>query len=367
MRNIQSLSTHAVLAAALLVLAAPAAAQQVCTCDNTSDSVCVGGPTGNGTQAFEVTLVSFNINQGDGTSQWIYEICDRGPFDPDCPSDKALSHIDVVLGDLSACLNPGNEITFEKHADSAGDGAALSCVVENGDPSCAGEEGKVAKCDVDDSNPLDPGDCVQMELTVAGETAGLGAGAIQVQSKAGPACAINCLLGPSCQPCDPGQGDACLTRTPGFWGTHPHITGLFLPVTVCGEELSTTDAGSCASATEAMCVAPGKESKKNSAYAQLVRQLTAAKLNLAATAANGGSCAASDIEDRIAECEALYCSGKQSEISGSGCIEDLTGFNESLDTLPLTPAPFDRPGPAQPGECQEANGNGLVIGQGNCG
>lgn len=116
-----------------------------------------------------------------------------------------------------------------------------------------------------------------------------------------------------------------------------------------------------------MCVSPGRESKKNRAYAQLVRQLTAAKLNLAATAANGGSCSASGIEDRIAECEALYCSGNQPQISGSGCIEDLAGFNESLDTIAVTPAPFDRPGPADPRDCRQANGNGLVTGQGDCG
>lgn len=346
-------------------LVAGAALAQVCTCDNTTDSICVSGPSGNGFQGFAVELVSFDIDQNAGTSEWIYEICDKGPLDPDCPSDKALSHIDVVLGDLSACLNPTAQITFEKHADSAGDGADLICVVEDGDPSCPADEGLVAKCDVG-GNALLPGDCVQMKLSIAGETVDLGAGAIQVQSKAGPGCALNCLLGPSCEPCDggPPPSDECLTRTPGFWGTHPHITDRFLPVTACGEDLTTVDAGSCDSATEAMCVSPGRESKKNRAYAQLVRQLTAAKLNLAATAANGGFCGGA-IDTRIAECEALYCNAKQKEISGSGCIEDLAAFNESLDTFAVTPPPFDRPGPADPTDCRQANGNGVLIG-GSC-
>lgn len=356
-----------IVATALVLLAGfavtPASAQlPACSCANTSDAVCVSGPTGRGFQAFEVSLVSFNVDQQNGTSEWIYEICDRGPLDPNCPSDFALGHIDIVLGDLSACLTPSNQITFAKHADSAGDGADLSCVVQNGDPACAPDEGEVAKCDISGANPLDPGDCVQMRLTIAGETAQLGAGAAQAQSKAGPDCAANCLLGPSCQPCDEPPPDSCLTRTPGFWGTHPHITDLFLPVTVCGESLETTDAGSCDSAAEAMCVSPGRESKLNRAYAQLVRQLAAAKLNLAATAANGGFCQG-DIETRIAECETL-CGASQSTISSSGCIEDLAGFNESLDTFPMTPAPFDSPGPADPTQCRAANGNGVVIGTG---
>lgn len=366
---LRPLGTIVAICAALLIVVAPVSAVE-CTCDTTNDSICVSGPTGNGNQAFEVTLISFDIDQQGGTSQWVYEICDKGPLDADCPSDKSLSHVDIVLGDLSLCLTAGNDITFVKIGDTAGNGADLECVVEDGDPSCAGDEGQVAKCDVQDTNPLDPGDCVQMRLTIAGETVGLGVGATTVLSKAGPDCATACILGPSCDPCDqPPSGDECLTRTPGFWGTHPHITDLFLPVTVCGDEvLSVTAAGSCDSATEALCVSPGRESKRNRAYAQLVRQLTAAKLNLAATAANGGSCAPIDgisVEARIAECEAL-CDANQKTISGSGCIEDLAGFNESEDTIPVTPAPFDSPGPANPTKCRAANGNGIVIGKGDC-
>jgi hypothetical protein len=349
------------LLGALAFTASPALAQEVCTCDTAGDQVCVGGPTGNGHQAFELTLISFEIDQMAGTSQWVYEICDKGPLDPECPSDKALSHIDIVLGDLSLCLLESNEVTFEKLADSAGDGADLSCVVEDGDPSCPADEGEVAKCDVVDTNPLDPGDCVQMLLTIAGETAQLGAGATQIQSKAGPECAGACILGPSCEPCDgPEPEDECLTRTLGFWGTHPHITDLFIPVTVCGEPLVTTLAGSTDSVSEALCVSNGTECQNNPAYASLVQQLAAAKLNLNATAANGGFCG-SDIELLIAECEAL-CGADQATISGSGCIEGLTEFNESQDTVPATPPPFDRPGPADPSQCRAARGNGVTIG-----
>ncbi len=327
----------------------------------------MSGPCGGGFQAFEVTLISFDIDQGAGTSQWVYEICDKGPLDPGCPSDKSLSHIDILLGDLSLCLAPGNDITFEKLADTAGDGADLSCVVQQGDPSCSPNPGgQVAKCDVVDTNPLDPGDCVQMRLTIAGETAQLGVGATQTQSKAGPDCTGgSCIRGPSCEPCD-GEppGDECLTRTPGFWGTHPHITELFVPVTVCGNPITQTPAGTCDSSSEAMCVSPGRESKRNRAYAQLVRQLTAVKLNLAATAANGGFCGG-NIQNKIDQCEGL-CGENQKTISESGCIDELAGFNETQDTFTITPAPFDSPGPADPTQCRAANGNGIVIGKGGC-
>ncbi len=357
----------AAVAVCALIAAPQSANAQVCNCSTVADKVCVSGSTGNGFQAFEIELVSFNIDQDGGTSQWVYEICDKGPMDPACPSDKSLSHIDILLGDLSACLTSNNAITFEKIGDTAGDGADLSCVVEDGDPACEPNPGGlVAKCDVVDTNPLDAGDCVQMRLTIAGETAQLGAGATLTQSKAGPACTEgSCILGPSCTPCD-GEtgGDECLTRTPGFWGTHPHITDLFLPVTVCGEPLSVTDAGVCDSATEAMCVSPGRESKRNRAYAQLVRQLTAAKLNLAASAENGGFCGG-NIANKITQCEAL-CGADQKTISESGCIDELAGFNESADSFTVTPAPFDSPGPADPTKCRAANGNGKVIGKGAC-
>ncbi len=133
----------------MLLMSAPVAAQQN-FCEDIG-SVCVMGPSGNGDQAFEVTLVNFQIDQQAGTSIWDYEVCDLGPDDPDCASDKSLSHIDIGLGDLSSCLTAGNDITFEKLLDSAGDGADLSCVVGDGDPSCSVEEfpsGQVAKCDV---------------------------------------------------------------------------------------------------------------------------------------------------------------------------------------------------------------------------
>ena len=106
------LCTSAALSASITLGAGSAFAQDACTCDEAGNQVCVSGPTGGGFQAFELTLISFNINQFEGISEWVYEICDKGPADAGCPSDKSLSHVDVVLGDLSLCTTADAEIEY---------------------------------------------------------------------------------------------------------------------------------------------------------------------------------------------------------------------------------------------------------------
>jgi hypothetical protein len=238
---------------------------------------------------------------------------------------------------------------------------SLSCGVSTKDPSCAIADNKVLKCDVTSAWPA--GACVTVKVTIAGETPTLGSGAIDEVTKVSTQCTTDSICGPACGCRE--EENRCLTRTAGFWGTHPAITSQFLPVTVCGKTLSTTAAGACSSATEALCIAPGTESNKtcdkNPAYQQLVRQLTAAKLNLNATNINGGNCGQS-ILDTIARCE-LLCRSSQAVISNSGCIQALDAFNNSQDTFPVTPSPFDHPGPADPSQCQSSSGNGLVIGK----
>ena len=166
--------------------------------------------------------------------------------------------------------------------------------------------------------------------------------------------------------------DLCLTRTPGFWGTHPHVTVQYLAIEVCGKPIDTTEAGNNHSSAEAMCMsgtdAKNASPKSNMHYLQLVRQLTAAKLNVAASATGEGTCdtvGGVDIDALIERCEAAALCGDSgpkggSLITASGCIGLLDAFNNSEDTL----APFDSflsPGPAAPAECQEANGNGVII------
>jgi hypothetical protein len=322
-----------------------------------------------------------------------------------CAPAHDLSHIDIVLPGLGECVTDTQEMSISQVGCPSCE-PQLTCSVSDRDPSCpaelcapgsggrfcndassnpgspctnnAGCPGgrcesvpcepvsspvplKVLKCDVT-SGSLE-GKCVTIRVKIAGEKPTLGPGTVDEVTKASTTCTQDQICGPACD-CARSD-DECLTRTPGFWGTHPHITDLFDPITVCGKTLDTTTAGVCNSDTEALCVSPGGEANRrcdrNPAYTQLVRQLAAAKLNLNASATNGGDCG-SAIATRIAECEEL-CDSGQSRISGSGCIEDLDAFNNSVDTFETTPSPFDSPGPASPAQCQTANGNGVVIGK----
>jgi hypothetical protein len=321
-----------------------------------------------------------------------------------CAPPFDLDQIDFVLPGLSSCVSPSQSIAISQVGCATCD-PVLSCFVTDRDPSCPADlcapgtgtkfcEGgsdagkacthpsqcdsdkctlvpcqpitdpdplKVAKCVITSGN-LDKGECITVELKIGGEQPQLGPGAIDELTKAGFKCTTDSLCGPSCG-CDEKKG--CLTRTPGFWGTHPHVTSQFLPITVCGKSLSTVAAGQCGSAVEAMCVSPGSEGNrtcdKNPGYAQLVRQLAAAKLNILASTANGGTCGAA-ISTRITQCERL-CGASSAQISNSRCIEDLDAFNNSVDSLGSTPPPFDRPGPADATACQSSRGNGLIIGR----
>ena len=97
---------------------------------------------------------------------------------------------------------------------------------------------------------------------------------------------------------------------------------------------------------------------------QLIRQCTAAALNIAASADNGGNCGSDfpELEDLLEECCDNLCNSaaEPSEISDSGCIEDLDVFNNSPDTLVPVPDLFLNPPDATPADCGEANGNGFV-------
>jgi hypothetical protein len=318
-------------------------------CNNCGSTIC-------SSQGFQITLTAFSVNSLAGTSSWTYEVCNQAgpPRVQPCTPEKDLSHIDINLPGFNECLTETQSVSLAQTGGN--DKATLVCVVEPRDPSCDidnTDNGLVAKCDVknesdENLNNLDLGECVEMTLTITGEVPTVGKGAIEVVTKAGRTCEADAICGPAC-PCEE-ELDGCLTRTIGFWGTHPNITDQFNNngLTVCGKPIG--DAAKLA--TDVLCQVPGKGGKGNQAQIQLERQLAAAQLNLAATAANGGSCG-SDITARIAECEAL-CGKNQATISSSGCIEDLNEFNNSQDTVAVTPSPFDHPGPADPSLCQAA-------------
>ena len=338
-----------------------------CNCEDSVTDVCTQ-------DGYRLRLLNFQIDQVNSMSLWDYQVCNEAGLGTGCEPPAELKHIDIGLPAIGDCLTSSQAISILQH--DGFDAATMTCTVGNTDPACGlvviENSDFIANCEFTGGTKLDPGDCVTLRLSFEGETPTLGSGAALsiTEVTVSPDCHRDCVLGPSCFPCGdppppPPTGDGCLTRTKGFWGNHPHITGLYNDsITVCGHPLNTVEAGTCTSITEALCVSPGKEARRHVALAQMERQLAAAKLNLAASAALGGSCEPS-ISTRIAQCEAL-CGATEKRIKNSQCVQDLAAFNESQDTVAMTSAPFDSPGPANPRECQEANGNGRVIGLGGC-
>ena len=168
--------------------------------------------------------------------------------------------------------------------------------------------------------------------------------------------------------CNVRQGEGCLTRTPGFWGTHtgesPAQTGAadFLPVEVCGRVIDNAAAGNDHSSTEAVCSVGRDHTILGPQLTQLVRQCTAAALNISASAANGGDCEGESNIGIVFDscCDAVSaCTGDATNLTVNQCIGLLDTFNNSNDTLQI-PA-FQSPGRANPSVCRDSKGNGVVV------
>ena len=337
-----------------------------CTCDTTGTSSC----TPNG---YRVILKDFSVDQNAGESVWTYSVCNEAGMDTGCSPSYPLDYIDFGLPMIGNCMTEGQSITMTQVGGFAN--ATVTCESVLEDNICEitqlYSEDHISECQIVAPSTLDAGECVDLELRIAGEMPTLGAGFSLAIAKLVPFpdCSRTCIQGPSCTPCTPPPPPdvhECLTRTIGFWGNHPHITQLYAnessPITVCGQSLTKIEAGTCDSITEALC--SNAKDNKNTPYLALVRQLAAAKLNLAASSGIDGSCG-NEIAARIAQCEQLCDAGK-SAISNSGCIEDLDAFNQSQDDVGTAIAPFDQPGPANPEYCQDARGNHLAIGKKSC-
>ena len=159
--------------------------------------------------------------------------------------------------------------------------------------------------------------------------------------------------------------DKCLTRTPGFWGTHPAVTQKYLEVEVCGVTLDNVRAGNSTSAIEAMC-SVGKDGKiMGPQMTQLVRQCTAAALNIAASKSFDGDCnnaEGSEGIDRIfASCcgsESICTDDPIEGFSINSCIGALDAFNN----LPNDTLNFDfKTGPADSSVCRASKDNKVVV------
>lgn len=163
----------------------------------------------------------------------------------------------------------------------------------------------------------------------------------------------------------PGPGKGCLTRTPGFWGNHPAITAQFLDVEVCGVTLDTTASGDTSSATEAICSVGRDGQILGSQRTQLVRQCTAAALNIAASTEGGGSCSTEfpNLTAQFAACcgDVSVCTDDDASSQQiTSCIERLDAFNNSTDTLEPF-GDFLSPGPANSAICRDARNNNVVV------
>lgn len=159
--------------------------------------------------------------------------------------------------------------------------------------------------------------------------------------------------------------EGCLTRTPGYWGTHPAITQTVLDdvtVTSCGLTLTATEAAVQASATEDICsIGTDWRVYGSPNEAQLVRQCAAAALNIAVSADLGYECTALS----ATRFDACCGSADACESVPAGCIEDLDRFNNSMDTIGNGSElnlchEYGLSCAAQPLYCQEAKGNGFI-------
>jgi hypothetical protein len=161
----------------------------------------------------------------------------------------------------------------------------------------------------------------------------------------------------------PAKG--CFTHTPGFWGTHPQITQKFLDVAVCGVTINNVLAGSQTSAIEALCSVGTDGKILGPQETQLIRQCTAAALNIAASRAGGGNCSTTfpNLDKEMAGCCSAKsaCTGFPTDgFTINSCIGILDAFNNSVDTL-LPFGPFLGSQRADPSVCQDAKGNGIVV------
>ncbi|PYR46554.1 MAG: hypothetical protein DMF89_21480 [Acidobacteria bacterium] len=162
----------------------------------------------------------------------------------------------------------------------------------------------------------------------------------------------------------PGRS-GCFSRTPGFWGTHPAITQSVLTaaggLTVCGLPVTTTDA-SITSAIEAVCSVGTDGKILGSNVTQLIRQCTAAELNVAASGQGGGSCSTAnsvDIATLIGNCCSTATTCTNGVLTQTQCISALDAFNSlELNGVQI----FQQPGPANSSICEASKGDGIVLG-----
>jgi hypothetical protein len=162
----------------------------------------------------------------------------------------------------------------------------------------------------------------------------------------------------------------CLSRTPGFWGNHPFlITGGdprsldLLPLDVCGTPLTSVAAFSTVSTTEAICSVGTDGKILGQQETQLIRQCTAALLNVKTTEVLGGSCEGAflgltDLLDACCDGDSVCTGATVPGFTVGSCSDQVDAFN-STESNTIT-FPFDT-GPADSSICRASKGNGVVV------
>jgi hypothetical protein len=300
----------------------------------------------------------------------------------DCSEGRTISAVDMA--DLECQSTP--ELSLIKECvDDDGDGVDQITLTTEATVADLG----LVNCQLTDEIYLDDPDCpadvgTGTPVEVAPAAFSLAAGGSQVSSgevelnadacnTASVTCTIEGTeieLTATDDAVCPGEGQGCLTRTPGFWGNKYFVINDYglLPLSLCGGAvaLDTTNAFSGSSTTEAMC-STGRDFKKydgGSQQGQLVRQCTAALLNVAVTEEEGGNCTGDypSLAGTLAACctgeDALVCGGMPMGYDTGYCIDMLDAFNNSYDTLFVEG--FGA-GPADSSVCRESRNNGVAI------
>ena len=172
-----------------------------CTCDTTPAEACT--PSGH-----RVRLTNFAIDQTAGESVWSYQVCNEfGVAGSDCQGQQPLDYITLGLPLIGDCLNAQQVISTVQVGGF--DQAQVLCenVLEDNVCGITGlfPEDNLAQCDILEPSALEPGECVDLELRIAGEMPTLGAGFVLAIAKVNgsPDCNRTCVQGPSCHPCTP--------------------------------------------------------------------------------------------------------------------------------------------------------------------
>jgi hypothetical protein len=267
------------------------------------------------------------------------------------------------------CADPGangtNTITITATATTA-DLDFVTCHVTDNifldDPTCPANVGTGTPVTV---APADFSLAAGASQVVTGSVGPLAANACNTASIACTVETTGVVVTATADAVCPAPGEGCITRTPGFWGNHPAITSQFLNVEVCGVTIDNVMADSETSAIEAICSVGRDGQVLGPQLTQLVRQCTAAALNIAASTEGGGNCSSEfpNLDAQMAACCSAQsaCTGEApAGFTVNSCIELLDAFNNSVDTL----APFDpfvSPGPADSSVCRDARNNGVVV------